>query len=93
MFKFGRILITLSLALMLGIIGSVSLAQDGLDPFQASVDDGSLPPLAERLPTTPLVVESGVLLTEADLPDWQAGVHGGTLRTAFTSAFGLSGEF
>lgn len=92
MFKFGRILITLSLALVLGIIGSVSLAQDGLDPFQASVDDGSLPPLADRLPTNPLVVESGVLLTEADLPDWQAGVHGGTLRTAFTSAFGLSGE-
>ena len=70
MFKLHRILIIVSIVLVLGIMSSASLAQDGQDPFQASVDDGSLPALADRLPTNPLVVGSGMLLTEADLPDW-----------------------
>ncbi len=62
------------------------------DPFQTKVDAGELPPLEERLPINPLVVGPGLLVSEEDQPDWTPGVHGGTLRTAFTSAFGLSGE-
>ena len=62
------------------------------DPLQAQVDAGELPPLDERLPSNPLVVGPGLLVSEEDLPDWTPGRHGGTLRTAFTSAFGLSGE-
>ena len=75
------------------VFGGLTLAQDAqLDPLLEQVEAGNLPPLEERLPDNPLVVESGVLLSQEDLPDWEPGVHGGTLRTAFTSAFGLSGE-
>lgn len=77
---------------VLAVFAGSSMAQDGVDPLQAEVDAGNLPPLEERLPANPLVVEAGVLLTEEDLPDWTPGTHGGTLQTAFTSAFGLSGE-
>lgn len=78
--------------LVLTAFGATGLAQDaGLDPFQAQVDAGELPPLAERLPTTPLVVGPGLLVSLEDQPEWEPGVHGGTLRTAFTSAFGFSG--
>lgn len=93
MFRFYRMLLILSLLLfVLTISIGSSIAQDGVDPFQAEVDAGNLPPLEERLPVNPLVVGPGVLLTEEDLPDWTVGTYGGTLRTAFTSAFGLSGE-
>ena len=88
----SRILVTL-LTLALVAIGGAGLAQDaGLDPFQAQVDAGELPPLAERLPNNPLVVGPGLLVSLEDQPEWEPGVHGGTLRTAFTSAFGFSGE-
>lgn len=80
------------LLLVLASFAGSTLAQDNLDPLQGEVDAGNLPPLEERLPANPLVVEAGVLLTEEDLPDWTPGTHGGTLQTAFTSAFGLSGE-
>ncbi len=42
---------------------------------------GDLPPLAERLPEVPFVVQPGVLLPEDDI-DWEVGQYGGTLRTA-----------
>ena len=83
---------------LLGLIAlvmtaNVGLAQDmGEDPLVAEVEAGNLPPLAERLPNNPLVVGPGLLMAEVDLPDWEPGQHGGTLRTAFTSAFGFSGE-
>ena len=43
---------------------------------------GELPPLAERLPLEPFVVGPGVLMSESDLPDWEPGQYGGTLRSA-----------
>lgn len=93
MYKIRRLLILLSVLLVLGAISAVNLAQDmQLDPLIAEVEAGNLPPLAERLPTNPLVVGPGLLMPEDALPDWEPGIHGGTLRTAFTSAFGLSGE-
>ena len=78
--------------LLLSLV-SISVAQDlNADPLVAEVEAGNLPPLEERLPTNPLVVGPGLLMPEAALPDWEPGAHGGVLRTAFTSAFGFSGE-
>ena len=47
---------------------------------------GKIPPLAERLPKVPFVVGPGVLVAEKDLPDWQPGKYGGTLRSAHAVA-------
>lgn len=48
----------------------------------AKVAAGELPPLAERIPLEPFVVGPGVLMSEENLPDWEPGRYGGTLRTA-----------
>lgn len=91
--KSRNLMVLFVMALALAALGGAALAQDaGLDPFQEQVDAGALPPLADRLPASPLVVGPGLLVSTADQPDWEPGVHGGTLRTAFTSAFGFSGE-
>jgi len=93
MFNLRRFFVIVTILTLLGAISAVNLAQDvQQDPLASEVEAGNLPPLEERLPEEPLVVGPGVLLSEEDLPDWQPGVHGGTLQTAFTSAFGLSGE-
>ncbi len=47
---------------------------------------GKIPPLAERLPKVPFVVGPGILVAEKDLPDWQPGRYGGTLRSAHAVA-------
>ncbi len=47
---------------------------------------GELPPLEERLPENPFVVGPGVYLTEENLPDWQPGKYGGTLRSSHSVA-------
>jgi peptide/nickel transport system substrate-binding protein len=66
----------MAFALAFGMVGGAALAQ----PFQeaptlaAQVAAGQLPPVAERLPSNPLVV---------DVVD-EIGVYGGTLRRAFT---------
>lgn len=52
----------------------------------AKVQAGELPPVDERLPEDPFVVGPGVLLSESDLPDWQPGKYGGTLRSAHAVA-------
>jgi len=78
---------------LLALSSAIAVAQDiQKDPLIAAVEAGDLPPLEERLPDNPLVVGPGLLMPEAALPDWEPGQHGGTLRTAFTSAFGFSGE-
>lgn len=93
MLSLRRLLGVVAVFTLLGALSAISLAQDiQQDPLLAQVEAGSLPPLEERLPDNPLVVGPGLLLSEEDLPNWEPGVHGGTLRTAFTSAFGLSGE-
>ena len=51
-----------------------------------AVAAGTLPALAERLPKTPFVVGPGVLLSEANVPDWAPGQYGGTLNTAHSVA-------
>lgn len=50
------------------------------------VKAGKLPPVEERLPVEPFVVGPGTLITEKDLPNWQPGVYGGTLRFAHAVA-------
>ena len=42
---------------------------------------GELPPLEERLPLKPLVVEDGVVSFEGAIPDLALGEYGGTLKT------------
>mgnify|MGYP005845437481 CR=1 len=50
------------------------------------VKAGKLPPVDERLPLEPFVVDKGVLISEQDLPDWQPGKYGGTLRVGHSVA-------
>ena len=52
----------------------------------ARVQAGELPPVDERLPEDPFIVGPGVILSETDLPDWQPGKYGGTLRSAHAVA-------
>lgn len=47
---------------------------------------GTIPALADRIPKVPFVVGPGVLVAEKDLPDWQPGKYGGTLRSAHSVA-------
>lgn len=47
---------------------------------------GELPPVDDRLPNEPFVVGPGVLILEQDLPDWQPGKYGGTIRAAHAVA-------
>jgi peptide/nickel transport system substrate-binding protein len=47
---------------------------------------GELPPVDDRLPNEPFVVGPGVLVLEQDLPDWQPGKYGGTIRAAHAVA-------
>ena len=50
------------------------------------VKAGKLPAIEERLPQDVFVVGPGVYLTEEQLPDWQPGIYGGTLRAAHAVA-------
>ena len=50
------------------------------------VKAGTLPPIEERLPENPFVVGPGVYMTEENLPDWQPGKYGGTLRSTHSVA-------
>ncbi len=52
----------------------------------AKVAAGELPPVDERLPEEPMVVGPGTYLTEENLPNWEPGVYGGTLRSAHAVA-------
>jgi peptide/nickel transport system substrate-binding protein len=50
------------------------------------VKAGKLPTIDKRLPEEPLVVGPGVYMTKENLPDWQPGIYGGTLRGAHSVA-------
>lgn len=50
------------------------------------VKAGSLPAIDKRLPEDVFVVGPGTYLTKEQLPDWQPGVYGGTLRSAHSVA-------
>jgi peptide/nickel transport system substrate-binding protein len=50
------------------------------------VNAGKLPPIEDRLPQEPFIVGPGTLIVEKDLPDWQPGKFGGTLRFAHSVA-------
>ncbi len=52
----------------------------------AKVAAGELPPVDERLPEEPMVIGPGSYLTEENLPNWEPGVYGGTLRSAHAVA-------
>ncbi len=50
------------------------------------VKAGKLPPIDQRVPEQPFVVDKGTLITEKDLPDWQPGKFGGTMNFAHAVA-------
>ena len=50
------------------------------------VSAGDLPPVDDRLPNEPFVVGPGVLIAESDLPNWEPGQYGGTIRAAHAVA-------
>ena len=50
------------------------------------VKAGKLPPVGQRVPDKPFVVDKGTLILEKDLPDWQPGKFGGTLNFAHAVA-------
>ncbi len=49
------------------------------------VSKGEIPPIEQRLPKTPFVVEKGVISHADQLPDWQPGKYGGTMRFGHTN--------
>ncbi len=81
------------LSLVFGF-ASISFAQSYNEaPMLAElVEQGKLPPVEERLPEEPFVVGPGVLMSEEDLPDWEAGSYGGELRMFFIGTVG-GGDF
>jgi peptide/nickel transport system substrate-binding protein len=50
------------------------------------VKSGKLPPIEKRLPVDIFVVGPGTYLTKEQLPNWQPGIYGGTLRAAHAVA-------
>jgi len=56
------------------LLGAGPTAAEEPPALQAEVDAGTLPPLAQRLPRVPLVVD-------INRPDWTIGRYGGELRT------------
>ena len=71
--------------------GDPSYLQEMESPMlTARVEAGELPPLEERLPKNPMVVQSGPLLT-TDSVDMIPGKYGGTLYTAAESVGALMG--
>ena len=49
------------------------------------VSKGEIPPIEQRLPKTPFVVEKGVISHAEELPDWKPGNYGGTMRFGHTN--------
>ncbi len=62
---------------------AVSSGQYQESPMLAEkIAAGELPPVEDRLPAEPFVVGPGVLMSEENLPNWEPGKYGGTLRSA-----------
>jgi len=70
MIRFPDLLVCIALALFAG----AAVAAEEPPYFKADVEAGKLPPVAKRLPQTPLVVD----VTRSD---WELGRYGGELRT------------
>ena len=70
MIRFPDLLVCIALALFAG----AAVAAEEPPYFKADVEAGKLPPVAKRLPQTPLVVD--VMRS-----DWELGRYGGELRT------------
>jgi peptide/nickel transport system substrate-binding protein len=86
----GLVVLSLMLSVFVGF-NSISFAQKKYNeaPMLADlVKSGKLPPVEERLPEKPFVVGPGVLIDRQDLPDWEVGKYGGTLRMFFIGTSG-----
>ena len=76
-----KLMLSLCAILILGV-ASLAFAAYNESPVLAElVKEGKLPPVEERLPKNPLVVKPGVLAMPENVPDFQVGTYGGTLRS------------
>jgi len=69
-----RLRCALLFAFTLAVVGAGAARGEEPPSLKADVEAGKLPPMAQRLPRTPLVVD----ITR---PDWSIGRYGGELRT------------
>lgn len=76
----GKLTIICSCIIILLTVSFSAAAYNEAPELKERVDEGELPPVAERLPEEPFVVGPGVLVAEEDL-DWQPGKYGGVLKT------------
>ena len=80
----------LVVALMLSMLAIPSFAEGTTytqsPMLDALVESGELPPVEERLPVNPLVVEPGVVTYAEYFKDYQVGKYGGTLKSVRNSA-------
>ena len=75
--KLASLLTTASL-----LVGTAVSAMDYKEApsLKEMVSKGEIPPIEQRLPKTPFVVEKGVISHADELPDWKPGNYGGTMR-------------
>ena len=80
--KLASLLTTASL-----LVGTAVSAMDYKEApsLKEMVSKGEIPPIEQRLPKTPFVVEKGVISHADELPDWKPGNYGGTMRFGHTN--------
>ncbi len=87
--KYLLISLVVVCGLILGVVPALAQSEYKESPMLTElVEAGKLPPIEERLPEKPFVVGPGVLIKEEELPDWEPGQLGGTLRMYFTGTEG-----
>ncbi|HHV81522.1 TPA: ABC transporter substrate-binding protein [bacterium] len=87
-FLIGVVLFGLVFGVFAGF-GSIAFSQKKYNeaPMLADlVKQGKLESVERRLPKNPFVVGPGVLISKKDLPDWQIGKYGGSLKMIHTTA-------
>ena len=85
-----KVSLLLIVALMLSMVAIPSFAE-GMTYTQAPmldalVESGELPPVEDRLPVEPLVVDAGVVSYAEYFKDYQVGKYGGTMKAVRNSA-------
>ena len=85
-----KVSLLLIVAMVLSMVAIPSFAE-GVTYTQAPmldalVESGELPPVEERLPVDPMVIEAGVVTYAEYFKDYQVGKYGGTMKAVRNSA-------
>jgi len=69
------------------LVGSVAYSADYKEApsLKEMVAKGEIPPIEQRLPNDPFVVEKGVISHADQLPNWKPGKYGGSMRFGHTN--------